>query len=360
MEAPQHILGPVGLTSAISLRQPLRWWLLLLLALAAIGAGCVQTPPQRYEFRRVLMGVQTQIILHAEAREEARDAAAAAFAEIARLEQLMSDYRPSSQLSAINAAAGASVPADSSMIEILESASEVSRLTEGAFDATVGPAVLLWRESRRSGAPSSAAVVAEAVSLVDWRGVQVSREAGTVRLARRGMKLDLGGIAKGFAAEKALETLRARGMASALVALSGDVAVGDPPPGKGGWRVAIANERSGTILGTVMVANVCVSTSGDSEQFVEIAGVRYAHIADPRTAMGVVGGVPVTVIAPRGADADSIATGAFVLGSARTRTLALPAGVTIILHGSGEPEFFGEGGRAELGWTPRLVGGAGP
>lgn len=296
------------------------------------------------------MGVQTQVILHASSPEEARDAAAAAFAEVARLEQLMSDYRPSSQLSAINAGAGSMVEADDSMVDILRQARDISELTEGAFDATVGPAVALWRESRKRGTLPAEADRAAAVALINWREVEVGQRR--VGLGRPGMRLDLGGIAKGYAAERAIATLRSRGVRSALVALAGDVALGDAPPGKPGWRVALSNERTGTVLGTITLANACVSTSGDSEQFIEIDGRRYAHIVDPRTALGVVGGTPVTTIAPTGATADALATAAFVLGPNHARTLPLPPKVTLIIHTHPTPVFLGHATATNLNWTP--------
>ena len=302
------------------------------------------------------MGVQTQVILHARTPDEARDAAAAAFAEVARLERLMSDYRPSSQLSAINAGAGSMVEADDSMVDILRQARDISELTEGAFDATVGPAVALWRESRKRGTLPAEADRAAAVALINWREVEVGQRR--VGLGRPGMKLDLGGIAKGYAAERAIATLRRRGVRSALVALAGDVALGDAPPGKPGWRVALSNERTGTVLGTITLANACVSTSGDSEQFVEIEGRRFAHIVDPRSGLGVAGGMPVTVVAPGGATADAIATGAFVLGADRARGVRLPPGVTMLIHRGSGPEFVGASSAEGLEWKPAPAAGA--
>jgi thiamine biosynthesis lipoprotein len=147
------------------------------------------------------------------------------------------------------------------------------------------------------------------------------------------MQLDLGGIGKGYAADAALAVLKARGLSRALVAASGDIAVGEPPPGKPGWRVSVAAPESnasagsrnepkdaasrGALLDTLLLRNAGVSTSGDTEQFVEIGGRRYSHILDPRTGLGLTERVQVTVVARRAADSDSVATALSVLGVER-------------------------------------------
>jgi thiamine biosynthesis lipoprotein len=138
------------------------------------------------------------------------------------------------------------------------------------------------------------------------------------------MQLDLGGIAKGFAADQALETLRSHGVTRALVAASGDIAVGEAPPGKRGWRVSIGSPVSGPTpkagalsAQTLLLKNAAVSTSGDAEQFVEIDGVRYSHIVDPRTGMGLTNQLQVTIVARRATDTDAFATTVCVLGIER-------------------------------------------
>ncbi len=128
------------------------------------------------------------------------------------------------------------------------------------------------------------------------------------------MKLDLGGIAKGYAAAEMLQILRDAGLPRSLVAVSGDLAIGDPPPNREGWRVGIASVDSTEIEQTLLLRNLSVSTSGDTEQFVEIDGTRYSHILDPRTGIGLTQRISVTTIASDGATADALATAVSVLG----------------------------------------------
>ncbi len=130
------------------------------------------------------------------------------------------------------------------------------------------------------------------------------------------MQLDLGAIAKGYAADEALAMLRAHGVRQALIAVSGDIVAGDPPPGKEGWTIGVANTGEQLVL-----HNAAVSTSGDSEQSLKISGVRYSHIIDPKTGLGLTSRLTVTVIARRGLDADPLATAISVLGEARGRAL---------------------------------------
>jgi thiamine biosynthesis lipoprotein len=142
---------------------------------------------------------------------------------------------------------------------------------------------------------------------VGYRKVRLDPKRRTVQLLTPGMQLDLGGIAKGYAADEALKLLRAKfGVTRALVAAAGDITCGDPPPGKDAWVVDIAPIARGQKPRTLKLVNAAVSTSGDLEQFVEINGVRYSHIVDPRTGLGVTGRQSVTVIAPKGVQADSM------------------------------------------------------
>jgi thiamine biosynthesis lipoprotein len=138
-----------------------------------------------------------------------------------------------------------------------------------------------------------------------------------VRLWVANMRLDLGGIAKGYILQEALETLRANGVRSALVEAGGDVVVGDPPPGQAGWSVFVAGADTATLRRANALSNVAVATSGGSEQYVEISGVKYSHIIDPRTGLGLTGRHIVTVIAEDGALADAAATALSVLGPDR-------------------------------------------
>lgn len=289
--------------------------------LMLLGAGCAgRGPLQRFEFTRVCMGVQAHVVLYGANSQEASDSAAAAFERMAALDACMSDYRRDSELNRVsNASGGEPVPVSVELFEILETSQKIAAASQDAFDPTVGPCVLLWRASRRSGEFPEAGALGNAHSLVGWRGMELDRAARTVRLARPGMQLDLGGIAKGYAAQRGVDVLRERGVKTCLVSLAGDVAAGDAPPGQPGWRVAVTGCEASAPVGTLWLTNSAVSTSGGCEQFVEFGGVRYAHIVDPREGLGSRETHVVTVVAPRGELADALSTAAFLLGPDASR-----------------------------------------
>jgi thiamine biosynthesis lipoprotein len=201
------------------------------------------------------------------------------------------------------------------LFAVLERALEVARMTQGAFDPTVGPYVALWREARRTGRLPSGTALADARRWVGWHRITLDTAARAVQLAISGMRLDLGGIAKGYILGEALAVLRAHGAPSALIEAGGDIVVGDPPPGRPGWTIALG-------AADTTVASTAVSTSGTGEQFVEIAGVRYAHVVDPHTGLGVTAARTVTVMAADAGVADALATALVVLGPERGAAVA--------------------------------------
>ncbi|MFN0133478.1 MAG: FAD:protein FMN transferase [Phycisphaerales bacterium] len=316
--------------------------LVLLLMLPACA------PLVRHQFTRVCMGVRTDIITYAPSAAKAESAAAAAFDRIAEIEQVLSDYRPTSEASRLSARAGGEpTPVSADMLRVLIESSRISAATDGAFDVTVGPLVLLWREARRLGQLPDPAALAAARQLVDWRSIEIDERAGTVRLVRPGMRLDFGGIGKGYAASEALVVMRGHGCARTLVALAGDIAVGAPPPRRAGWSIAVggmseplaaADAATATSargsppaddahfaddpMLTLVLLDAAVSTSGDESQFIIIDGRRYSHIVDPRTGLGTTGGLAVTVISPRGEWSDALSTALCVLGEAGAETVA--------------------------------------
>src|SRR5205085_1455318 len=190
--------------------------------------------------------------------------------------------------------------------------------TAGAFDVTLGPVIRLWRQARKDIRLPSAAALREAAAHTGYRKLHLDPQAQTVMLDEPGMQLDVGGIAKGYAADAALSVIGQLGIASALVAASGDLAFGDPPPGTRGWRIGVDSlERSSSFAPVLELCNAAVSTSGDTEQHLDIGGVRYSHIIDPTTGMGRTGSIAVTVVARHGVDADGLSTAVSVLGPER-------------------------------------------
>jgi thiamine biosynthesis lipoprotein len=263
------------------------------------------------------MGTTFRIVLYAANEAQAKAASKAAFARIAELDGIMSDYRPTSELMQLCAKAGGDpVKVSPELFFVLKKAEEVSRLSDGAFDVTVGPVVRLWRLARRTQRLPDAEKLAQARALVGWRNVVLDEKERTVQLRKAGMQLDLGGIAKGYAADEAQAVLKKHGVTRALVAAGGDITVSDAPPGEKAWKIEIqpVDPEKEKTPPTLLLHNASVSTSGDANQFVEIDGVRYSHIVDPKTGLGLVGRMSVTVVAPNGITADSHTKIVCVLG----------------------------------------------
>jgi FAD:protein FMN transferase len=263
--------------------------------------------PNRHEFESAHMGTKFRIVVYAD-KAKAEKAAKAAFARVAELENVMSDYKRDSELTKLclanDSTPGRPVTIGDDLYRVLDHAGKVWTLSDGTFDVTVGPLSTLWRIARRTQELPDAKELTEAKALVGFDKVTLDPSAKAVSMKLKGMRLDLGGIAKGDAADQAIAVLKSHGIKSALVAASGDIAVSDPPPGKDGWTIEIAP------LGKekpkyVKLANAAVSTSGDLYQFVEIKGIRYSHVLDPKTGLGQTGRRSATVIAKCGIDSDS-------------------------------------------------------
>jgi thiamine biosynthesis lipoprotein len=266
------------------------------------------------------MGTRFKIVVYTMDEAAARQGAKAAFARVRALNGIMSDYLETSELTQLcRKAGGEPVPVSDDLWNVLSRAQEVSRRSDGAFDATIGPVVRMWRRARFRKMLPTDAQRREALALVGYDKVRLNGKKKTVQLTKAGMKLDLGGIAKGYAADQALLTLKKLGISQALVAAGGDIAVSDPPPGQPGWKIGIAPlaDPDADPKRFLILANAAVSTSGDAEQYVEIHGVRYSHIADPKTGLGLVGRMSATVIARDGTTADSLTKVVAILGPKR-------------------------------------------
>jgi thiamine biosynthesis lipoprotein len=287
-----------------------------LLLLAPPGPGA-EPKLTRHTFTEPHMGTAYKIIVYAPDEATAKKAAAAAFARVAELDGIMSDYKPASELMKLcDKAGGDPVKVSDDLWTVLERAQAVAKRSDGAFDVTVGPIVRLWRLARKTRQIPDAEDLARAKALVGYDKVTLDPREHTVRLAKKGMRLDLGGIAKGYAADQALVVLKKHGLARALVAAGGDIAVGDAPADADAWTVGIApvEDPESKPKKHLLLTNAAVSTSGDAEQYVEIGGKRYSHIVDPKTGLGLVGRMTVTVVAPNGITSDSLTKVVAVLG----------------------------------------------
>lgn len=274
--------------------------------------------PLRFEYRQIEMGVEFRIVLYGHDKVAANNAATAAFERIRELNGVLSDYDPKSELRKLceSSRPGMPVSVSADLFRVLKSGCDLSTRTNGAFDVTLGHLTRLWRRARRRLEMPDEDQLRKALMLSGYRHVRLDRRHRCVELGLTKMRLDLGGIAKGYAADEALIVLASRGFFIALVDGSGDIAVGNSPPGSDGWKIAISritpertdSERMAT------VSNCGIATSGDAFQSVEIGGRRYSHILDPKTGLGLNHRSSVTVIAPNGMESDSLASAVSVLG----------------------------------------------
>jgi thiamine biosynthesis lipoprotein len=294
---------------------PWRNAILMLLALAIDPTN--DRPLARYEFTQTEMGMPFKLVLYAPDDDSANGAAHAAFARIHELNEIFSDYEADSELARLcqTAGTGQAVPVSADLFAILQLSQRLSEQSAGAFDVTVGPCVRLWRKARRAKQLPSEDQLNRAKALVDFRRVRLDQKGRTVTLEARGMQLDLGGIAVGYAIDQALRVLAERGINRALIDGSGDIGASDPPPDANGWKIAIAPlEPDAPPSRNIWIRNAAVTTSGDAFQFVEIDGQRYSHIVDPKTGLGLTRRTSVTVIAPDCVTADSYATAVCIMG----------------------------------------------
>jgi FAD:protein FMN transferase len=290
----------------------------LVLAGITLPAGSVAGELERLEYRQILMGVPVRILVYAREKEAANTAVHAAFDRIRQLNLIFSDYDEDSEISRLtrNRAAGQPVPVSVDLAKVLAASLDLSRRSEGTFDVSIGPLVRLWRVSRRSKRLPLPSEVAAAKKRVGYRAIHLDLEHRTVTLAKPDMQLDFGGIVKGYAADEARAVLKSRGFNQSLVALSGDISVGDPPPGEPGWKIGVAGLEppDKEPKAFIWLSNKAVSTAGDAFQFVEIGGKRYSHLLDPTTGLGITRRVSVTVIAPTGLLSDGLDSAAAILG----------------------------------------------
>jgi thiamine biosynthesis lipoprotein len=294
-----------------------QFWSVCALCLSLWTANARGTE-ERYAYEKAEMGLPVRVTLYAPDEPTARAAADRAFKRVEALNTVFSDYDSDSELSRLSdsAGSGTAVPVGPELWRVLEFAQRVAGLSQGAFDITVGPVVNLWRVARRKRALPNKERLEEALGRVGYLNLELDTAAQTALLRKARMRLDAGGIAKGYAMEEAIEVLRALGHPRAMVAGGGDIALGEPPPGEVGWRIeVIALDAGGAPAPRFFrLANCSVATSGDLYQRLEIEGRRYSHIVDPRTGIGLTDHSLVTVVARRGIEADALSKVLAVLG----------------------------------------------
>jgi thiamine biosynthesis lipoprotein len=307
----------------MNLRLRLPSWTCILAALVLLAIpGCChlksEPPLQRFSYAELHMASIFRIVLYAPDQKAADHAAETVYNRINALENIMTDYDPKSELMQLcRGPVGVPQKTSDDLFAILKKSQEISKESGGAFDITVGPFIALWRQAKKTRVLPTPEAIAATEQSVGYKKLILDEKNHTVTLTAPGMKLDLGGIAKGLTAEEALKVLRRLGIDRAMVAASGDIALGNPPPGKKGWEIGIASidHPLQGLTEEVQLANVGISTSGDTEQYVEIGGRRYSHIVDPVTGLGLTERIGVTIIARTGTESDALATAACVLGA---------------------------------------------
>ena len=286
----------------------------LVFFLCSVLASSASKPEtQLYSFKSRHMGVDFRIDLFAADSKKAQSAANAAFARISKIDSVMSDYKVDSELSKLSSSSGSgkSVHVSQELWKVLNEAKKIHLLSSGAFDITSGPSVILWRRACFFKTLPESRSLARARDKCGMNHLFFHQETRSLTLKPKGMRLDLGGIAKGYAADEALKTLRSLGIKHALVDGSGDMAMTIHPDAQ--WKIFISDKEDQTNQ-FIHMQNGAVATSGDTYQFIEIKDNRYSHIIDPRTGIGVTNRCRVTIIAPDAMTADSLASAVTVMG----------------------------------------------
>jgi thiamine biosynthesis lipoprotein len=308
-------LGKV-LTSAV---------VIALMALAITRLGSLrERPPATTHRNRILMDTVVTIrIYDGQASESAQKAVSAAFGEMERLEGLLSVWMPSSDVSRINDAAGGGlVSVNPETWQAISAAQEISRLTDGAFDISIGAVMQLWSFQTEEALMPAEAAIQRNLRLVGSHQVLLDSANIKVGLRERGAAIDLGGAAKGFAVDRVKEVLKEHGVETALVDAGGDIALLGRKPHGETWKIGIRHPRSpGETIEVLEVDSGAVATSGDYERCFFQDGVRYHHILDPKTGLPARGAISVTILANTALEADILSTAVFVLGPERGMTL---------------------------------------
>lgn len=303
---------------------------------ALTTSGCSLFEPERFEFESDHMGTTFRIVLYAHDRATATLAAEGAFRRIEELNAVCSDYLPLSEVNRLTALSKERIPTEWRLLSddlyaVLERGDAWRRFSDGAFDVTIGPFTQLWRRAKRQQELPAPERLAAATAAFGGEFLELDPQTRAARLTKRDMKIDLGGIAVGYALDDALARLRAQGLSRVLIDGGGDVIVGDPPPGEDGWKIVLDPQLAsdGSDRSVVLLRNASVTTSGGTSKYVEIGGARYSHIVDPKTGLGLTRPIAACAIGKRAIDADAFATIACLVGPERALQLARENGLEV-------------------------------
>ena len=294
------------------------------LLLSGFVRGGELAEPVFVQQNQSVMGTKWHIALYADSTEAANGAAARAWKEIQEIDTCLTNYVADSELNRFCKSAPHSqfIKVSEHLANVLRAASDVSRSSDGYFDVTIGPIANLWRRARAKHQLPNQDRLAEARGFVNWRHIDFADAHRQVRISKPGVKIDLGGIAKGYAVDRALACLRVPGVLAALVNGGGDLAAFGRAPDTNGWVVQIGdNTAHAPSSRQLTLRDAALATSGDAWQYLEIEGTRYSHIIDPKTGIGSTRRRTVSVVAPTCMTADAWASAMTVMPSEQSQEL---------------------------------------
>ncbi len=292
-----------------------------------------------YEARFPALGTLVEVKVFSSNADLVRRTVQAAERRTKEIEATLTDYNPDSEASMLTERAFGEefVSVSPDLWNMLASSERWYKISDGAFDASLGSLTRLWRASRRTKKPLAEDQRQKALEQSGWKHIQLDPDSKSVRFKRDGIRLDFGAIGKGFVVDEIFKLFDEAGLKQCLVNISGNMRFGDSPPDRTGWRIEISPlEKGQPILRRLLLSNTSIATSGDLWQFTMIEGQRHSHILDPRTGRSVPGPIAATVIAPSAADADACATAVCVLGPEAGAQLvqSLPQTEVLILEHS--------------------------
>lgn len=323
--------------------------------LLTVLSSCSDQKEKIYRKSQMLMDTLITISVVSGSKDNAEKAMDKAFGEISKLDAMLNFFSDKSELSEINRNAGISpVKVSPETLNVIEKAIYVSEKTGGAFDVTVGPVISQWNFSKKPDRPPHASLIKENLRLVNYKLISINKEASTVYLKEKDMLLDLGGIAKGYAADMAVDELKRKGIKAGLVSVAGDIKAFGAKPDRSPWLVGIKNPRpkdnDNEIMATLGLTDMAISTSGDYERYFIADGKRYHHLLDPKTGYPAEGCRSVSVMTKEGVYTDSFSTAVFILGPERGMQLLKEMGFEgIIVDKEGKIHMTqGLGGKIEF------------
>ncbi len=300
--------------------------------------------PKTVQKTESMMGTDVTITVVARNAKEGEAAIDAGMAELRRLDAMMSLYKDTSEITKVNLAAGKTpVVVSPEMIEVVEHAEKISALSNGVFDITVGPLVVLWQMRLKEGTVPTDPEIARVRTLVNYRNIVIDKKASTIFLKKTGMIMDLGGM-KGYLADRVADIIKKRGITNAIIALAGDIWVLGHRENGAPWKIGVQHPREhDKTLAVLEFSDKYISTSGDYERYVIREKKRYHHILDPRTGKPSTGVISVTLIGDRGAVIDPLTKVPFILGPEEGLKIVKKVGAEAIIVDEQGRVFMTEG-----------------